>query len=551
MSKPRAYSYIRMSTDAQLKGDSLRRQLESSQKYADEHRLDLVEKDQLADIGISAFKGANVTDGALGQFLDAVRNQKVQPGSYLLVESLDRLSRQQPFEALGIFTQIINAGVNIVTLVDQRVYSKATGFSDLIFSIATMSRAHEESETKSHRVSEAWANKRKHIETRKLTAQCPAWLRLSDDKTSFEVNEKRAGVIETIFEDAAGGIGYYSITRRLNQAHIPTFGRSDGWQTSYIAKILANRAALGEFQPHRFINGKRVADGDAIENYFPQIIEEGLFYRAQAARNQRRINGAGRKGVNISNLFSGMAKCAYCKSRMRFENKGSRPKAGTYLVCDRARRGLDCEKTGWKYDDLEASFLTYVQEIDLTSLIHTEADTAKRKELADEIAALSGEIATTNEQQERAYELFLKGGSKSDFVAQKLSELDQKGLQLGDALKQKENDLVALTADLSRFYESKDQIKALVEQIQTRDGHDAYKLRSLLASKLKSIVLSMSVASVGTTRLAPDPDPTLNHEWEHRRYFLLEFKDGSARAVYPDPNDPMQFAEQITSADSD
>jgi hypothetical protein len=185
----------------------------------------------------------------------------------------------------------------------------------------------------------------------------------------------------------------------------------------------------------------------------------------------------------------------------------------------------------------------------LASLIHSETHTAKRKGLTNEIVALNGQLSTTNEENERAFELYVKGGSKSEFVAQKLQEYEQAALRLKAAIEQKEQELFALTADLSRFYESKDQIKALVEQIQTRDGHDAYKLRSLLASKLKSIVLSMSVASVGTTRLAPEPDPTLNHEWEHRRYFLLEFKDGSARAVYPDPNDPMQFAEQITSED--
>jgi DNA invertase Pin-like site-specific DNA recombinase/biopolymer transport protein ExbD len=548
MSQRRAYSYIRMSTDMQLKGDSIRRQLESSEKYADEHGLDLVEKDRLQDIGISAFHGTHATEGALGRFLTAVRDKKVEPGSYLLVESLDRLSRQHPFDAFTIFSQIMTAGINIVTLVDQRVYSKATGFSDLILSIATMSRAHEESETKSQRVSAAWANKRKNVETRKLTAQCPAWLELSDDKRSFVVNQKRAAVIVTIYENGAGGMGYYSITRRLNQDHIPTFGRSDGWQTSYVAKLLTNRAVLGEFQPHRAINGKRVAQGDPITDYFPSIVDEQLFYRAQSGRTQRQ-NGGGRKGLNISNLFSGIARCAYCNSRMRFENKGSRPKAGTYLVCDRARRGLDCEKTGWKYEDIEASFLAYVQEIDLASLVHTEAESTKRQELVDNIAALNGRLGVIGQEKERAYELYIKSGSKSDFVAQKLQELDQTAARLKETIQQKEQELVALTADLALFYESKDQVRALVEQMQNREDQDAYKLRSLLSSRLKSIVSSMSVASVGTTRFPPESDPALNHEWEHRRYFLIEFKDGTARAVYPDPNDPTQFAEQITSGD--
>jgi hypothetical protein len=45
-----------MSTELQLKGDSRRRQLEASNRYAEEHGLDLASADQLEDIGISAFK---------------------------------------------------------------------------------------------------------------------------------------------------------------------------------------------------------------------------------------------------------------------------------------------------------------------------------------------------------------------------------------------------------------------------------------------------------------------------------------------------------------
>ena len=52
---PKAYSYIRMSTQKQLKGDSLKRQLDLSKEYAEQHNLELDES--ISDIGISAFKG--------------------------------------------------------------------------------------------------------------------------------------------------------------------------------------------------------------------------------------------------------------------------------------------------------------------------------------------------------------------------------------------------------------------------------------------------------------------------------------------------------------
>ena len=96
-----------MSTDLQLKGDSRRRQLEASRQYAEANELDLAEAPELEDIGVSAFKGANVREGALGRFLEAVRAGTVKRGSYLIVESLDRLSREQVLTAQSLFLSII------------------------------------------------------------------------------------------------------------------------------------------------------------------------------------------------------------------------------------------------------------------------------------------------------------------------------------------------------------------------------------------------------------------------------------------------------------
>ena len=93
--RPRkAFSYVRLSTDLQLRGSGLQRQLEASKAYADANGLVLQEDDQLRDIGISAYKGANIAEGsALGQFLAAMRDGRIEPGSVLIIESLDRLSR--------------------------------------------------------------------------------------------------------------------------------------------------------------------------------------------------------------------------------------------------------------------------------------------------------------------------------------------------------------------------------------------------------------------------------------------------------------------------
>ncbi|WP_390622906.1 hypothetical protein ACEQUB_00912 [Ralstonia syzygii] len=115
---PVAYSYIRFSTPEQIRGDSLRRQLEASAKYAADHALALDQSLNVRDLGVSAFTGSNIERGALGQFVAAIDEGRVQPDSYLLVESLDRLSRLPVTEALAVFQSIINRGITIVTLVD-------------------------------------------------------------------------------------------------------------------------------------------------------------------------------------------------------------------------------------------------------------------------------------------------------------------------------------------------------------------------------------------------------------------------------------------------
>jgi DNA invertase Pin-like site-specific DNA recombinase len=546
--RPRAFSYLRMSTPEQIKGDSLRRQLEASAAYAAAHGLELVEEDMLQDIGISAFRGANAADGVLGRFLEAAKAGQIPSGSFLLVESLDRLSRQEIHKSLRLFLSITEAGIKIVTLSDNRVYGENPELVDLISSLVVISRAHEESATKSIRMLESWGNKRRNTTLRKLTSICPGWLKISKDKKSFDVIPERVKIVRSIFEDSAAGIGMYSITRRLNQKKISPFRNGEGWQKGAVAKVLTNRAVLGEFQPHRMLNGKRVPDGEVIKDYFPAVINEDLFYRAQGARLQRRTHSAGRKGNNIANLFSGLARCAYCNGVMRYENKGSGPKdRGTYLVCDRARRGLGCEKTSWRYNEFEASFLAFVSELDLDNIIRDDKNFIN---LENEIAALRGKLASINEQIERTYELFAKAGKAADFVGTKLNDLAAQQEQLETSIRQKEKESVALKSELAEFHRGKDQIKSLIEQV---NGKDSYVLRAQIAARIKSLISSLIIAPAGyqpTKKIDTDIiNPLINKlpdEYKTRqRYFCVGFKDGIVQGVFPSDEDPLDFEQVI------
>ncbi|MBP2534878.1 recombinase family protein [Agrobacterium tumefaciens] len=302
----RAYSYVRMSTRKQLRGDSLRRQLERSKAFADEHSLLL--DDSLQDLGVSAWKGKNFKTGALGRFLAMVESGEIPKGSYLLIESLDRLSREAVPDALTLFMAIINAGIVIATLgEDRQIYSRDRlngDWTKLIIGLAVMSRGHEESQTKSERISAVAKRKREQAREGKghITGLTPAWIdarRIDANRYEFTLNH-HAEPVRAIYEMATRGLGATVIARKLNADGVPAFRSKDGWYQSIIKALLTRHDVIGTFQPHRIVNGKRVPDGDAIENYFPAAIDKDLFLRVQAMRNNpgRRAARATRSPIS-------------------------------------------------------------------------------------------------------------------------------------------------------------------------------------------------------------------------------------------------------------
>lgn len=155
----RVYSYLRFSDPKQSHGGSIERQLEYARRWAAERGLVLDESLSMRDEGLSAYHQRHVTRGALGVFLAAVDEGRVPPGSVLIVEGLDRLSRAEPIQAQAQLAQIINAGITVVTASDGKEYNRARLKEqpmDLVYSLLVMIRAHEESDTKSKRVKAGW-----------------------------------------------------------------------------------------------------------------------------------------------------------------------------------------------------------------------------------------------------------------------------------------------------------------------------------------------------------------------------------------------------------
>ncbi|NLS01997.1 recombinase family protein [Rhizobium sp. P32RR-XVIII] len=365
LNRPKAYSYVRFSTPEQSKGDSFRRQTQAAEVYAATHGLEIDTKFAFHDLGMSAWEGRNKTDGMLGEFLSYVRSGDIAPGSYLLVENLDRVSRENALDALDTLKDIAREGVTVVTLNDGREYtydSLRRNPIDLMVAVMMFMRANEESEVKARRLREAWGAKRKAAAIRPLSALSPGWLRLRDDRSGFDVIPERAEIVRRVFDMTLAGKGQHGIAETLNREGVPVFGRGKHWQRSYIKKMLADPSVVGNFTPHRVdrVDGKKVrTPTETVEGYFPAVIDREIFDRVSSFTNMR----AATSKAPMANILAGLAKCPKCDATMTRVNKGGKKGGKPYLVCTVAKAGAGCEYRQVRLDDVEAALLAKAPEL--------------------------------------------------------------------------------------------------------------------------------------------------------------------------------------------
>jgi DNA invertase Pin-like site-specific DNA recombinase len=371
--QPKAYSYKRFSTPAQEQGDSLRRQTAMAQAWADRKGIPLDTELNLTDRGVSAYTGANKDVGNLGAFLRAVEDGTVPNGSWLLVENLDRLSREPAFDASYTMQGIIRQGVTVVDLSDGlgREYNMETlrsseGLMHLMAMLLSFARGNQESAQKARRVGEAYANKRAVFAsdqklTKPYTRRLPAWIRWREDTASYELIEERAALLRWMFEMADDGTGEYSIAAHLNDTKEDTWGagkwKAKHWHRSYIRKLLTNKAAIGIFVPHRVqkVEGKRTKERipqEPIAHRFPAAVDRELFERVNARLSTTETRGKNAKAP-VRSIFAGLMKCQHCGGTVTRVNKGE----WVYLVCAAAHaKAGTCKYESVPYEEAVRAF---------------------------------------------------------------------------------------------------------------------------------------------------------------------------------------------------
>lgn len=491
------YSYLRFSDPRQAAGHSSERQAAYAARWAAEHGLQLDEALTLRDEGLSAYHQQHVKRGALGAFLAAVEAGRVPEGSVLVVEGLDRLSRAEVIDAQAQLLNIINAGLSVVTASDNRVYSRESlraNPQELIFSLLIMMRAHEESATKSKRVTAAIVKQCRAWQAgtwrgKVRNGKDPAWVR--ETAEGWALDEKRAAAVrEAVRLFMAGQSGRRIMDKLASAESGPATAR-----TQHLYKIIRNPALVGV---------KRISAGGEdfeLADYYPALLTAAEFSELQVAAGQRGRRGGRTGSGDIPHIITGLGItfCGYCGCAMSGQNlfgkvrKHGDPLSPGYrrLLCagQSYASGRCAYPKSRSVAPVEAALMDYCSDLmNLRSLYGGDRATGVRAELA----RLRLRAAEVDQQLERLTTalLSLDGEAAPATFARKARELEAEQASLAAEISAAEHQVATLArADLQGV---EDKWRALAEGVAQLDVDARLQAKQLVADTFERIVIYAS-----------------------------------------------------------
>jgi DNA invertase Pin-like site-specific DNA recombinase len=521
---PAAYSYLRFSSPQQASGDSIRRQTQARDTWLAAHpdvKLDasLV----MTDAGRSGFNRKDWDTYALAQFVAHVKSGRVAKGSYLLVENLDRLSRENAGEATELFLSIVNKGVVIVQLSPAVMeFRKPVDMTSLMFAIVELSRGHSESAIKSERSRASWARKQKEAASRVVTRMLPGWISSEGGKL---VLNKHAATVRCMFGMARDGLGTQAIALKLNVDKVPTLGRKTfrgrpvKWSGANVWHILTSPAAIGKYVPYR---KRGEAAGSPIPNYFPAVVDEATYHAVRQAITARGRVGRGRRGKHI-NLFSGLLIDARDGGSLSYWKPGAHP---TVLISVNAKEGKGIDWVSFPADLFDAAVLSQLSEI-TSADVEGGAAAGKVDELRGKRDELDGLIALWTGKMDNPLLV--------DTVAAKLADLQLRRRKVVEELAEAEHEAATPLAEVWGDYLS---LAALLK----RDNSD--DMRGKVRTVLRRCIESVTCLFVrrGTVRLAAVQVQFRGTD-AHRDYLITARQKSGGTAPRPAAWDVRSFAD--------
>lgn len=356
-----------------------------------------VESDLSAsDEGRSGFTGEHLKHG-LGRIKTAIALGKISSGDVLLIESLDRLGRLEPLEMIQLVRDILQTGVEIVTLEDQQIYTTESANTTLLYLLVGKTQgANQYSKNLGRRVTSAYESKRKAARAgQKITKASPWWI----DSKTMELKEPQATVVKHAIKLYLSGEGTRSVLIKLRSEYPGLLGST---HPSRFVRWFRSRALVGDW----------VTKGETIPGVYEPLIKLSTYNELQSALERRTLE----PGPEEKYLLSGLILCKVCGKTFHFRRQKPKPTKlaplGSsayaakpiivYSNCKSYLQRASCKNNStWPYDVLNFIFKREVQgllldiaeqkavsnkDVELNELNANLIDLEKQKAKANEIA---------------------------------------------------------------------------------------------------------------------------------------------------------------------
>ena len=489
-----AYSYERVSQAQQAKGRGLSRQSDAAAAWASSHSLTLDTSLQLSDAGRSASKGHHLTKGALGRFLQLAQSGKLGGSPILLVEAIDRLSRQEPLDAIEtILTGLVGSGVRVITLEDGAEYSRETLRSDptkLLVLVVKMQAAYEYSARLGMRIRDSWDKAREQIRNGTIARPrqfCPAWCDWEPEQGySLNAKAETARLIMQMLQDH----GSYVVAQHLNGIGVPTF-KGKRWSHANVREVATSPAIYGAIR----LNTKP-GDGSPVEIHeglLPAVVTKAEAMAVKQHLAQRARSDAAGPITNTRWIGQRLTHCA-CGKRMGCTIGGSPGKRVYYLRCrHREDERQGCARPGMLLQAATAHLLTRLERPQIEQLIAScqQSDQhCNRQAMVDAAQQRCDELQLQHHNTIKAYKAAARSGVDLTAALQVQGEVER---ELGEA-QQALRDAQQQLAQLEGVQGATEALEPVLElQRAFALGQDTSEQRRAVNVALRRMGLSITV----------------------------------------------------------
>lgn len=322
--------YLRLSQEDERQGESVSidNQRMILRKYAEEHGFMIY--GEYIDDGVS---GTTFQRPEVQRLLDDAKTGVINT---IIVKNLSRFGRN--YIEFGQYVDYVFPafGIRFISVQDNvDTENRDSGAMEMMPIMNVFNERHASNTSKKIR-----AVKRSHaVEGKFSGSRVPyGYLKGTDDKRTFAIDEETAPVVKRIFEMYASGISLQKIAETFNEEDIPSAGRiaflrtgrkyynneHPYWEQATVRPILKNIAYLGHLAQQKFTavsyKNRKIIRKDQSEwiivyNTHEPIVSQELWDKVQ---ERMKSQAKGRKmHTGVTHPLSGFLYCADCGGKLK------------------------------------------------------------------------------------------------------------------------------------------------------------------------------------------------------------------------------------------